>query len=426
MKKNISALLKEIKSEEIETVYIATSHKAVEWAVAGFMQEANRLLETLWSYGTPHSGHLWVPDQGLMVMWEVSGIYPSNIPFPLNDTASIEAGNFTGLFTPSWAKQFTQTIADVPIAQLTGHKLFVKAVIATHYKLENIATILDAFERHLQSQEAVGHSYFQSATCAAILAAHNNNIEKAATFINLWGQGYLKYSENYTLAYLMRDRPIATLLLKGILAPVFGLTKEVCRKQYEQISVALAERYTAGQGLVYGNLSWMELLQKISKLAVEQETSDFSKEAISSRWLGQSPNNKAEIAALEKRLGVILPGDYKEFLLASNGFAAISFTDVALAPVDKVNRLIDADKDLVLSWVEAMADVDTSFSAKFSNSIIIGGHEEEQQLLLIPLENNQWECWFFANWVPGQSVYPALRFYMEEVLQRLEEGFYTN
>src|SRR5436190_17677697 len=82
MKRGIGSLLKEIQSEQaIETIYIRISEKAGEWMVAGFIEEANKLLEGLWSYHIPHSADLWLSDEGFQVIWSVSGIQPPTIPF---------------------------------------------------------------------------------------------------------------------------------------------------------------------------------------------------------------------------------------------------------------------------------------------------------------------------------------------------------
>ncbi|HNH09836.1 MAG TPA: hypothetical protein PK683_15175, partial [Leptospiraceae bacterium] len=62
-----------------------------------------------------------------------------------------------------------------------------------------------------------------------------------------------------------------------------------------------------------------------------------------------------------------------------------------------------------------------SFSEKLKGSILIGGAEEEQQILLVRDSEDRWECWHFANWTPGETVYAGFRFYIESELMRLEE-----
>jgi hypothetical protein len=49
----------------------------------------------------------------------------------------------------------------------------------------------------------------------------------------------------------------------------------------------------------------------------------------------------------------------------------------------------------------------------------------EQKLLLVPLDEDQWECWSFGVAL-GEVKYPGFRYYMEEELQRLDDDFYTD
>lgn len=422
-KPSANSLIKEIKSEEIERVYINVTNKAVEWAVAGFIDEANLLLEKLWSFGTPHSGHLWVPDQGLLVMWQLSGKRPKQIPFAEQDIAAIEKLNFNGLFINGLLQSHLHTFTDVSLGLVTDVLLTAEKHLDIEKADDAIKAEINGYEKSLAAG-AVGYDYFHSATCGAILAARLGDTAKAVQFILKWGEGYSENWSNYTLAYLMRDTATAKLLLTGILAPVFKLTKAICNKDYETIAAALDDRYSAGRGLAYGSLSWKQLLKRISELAIAQKSYDFSQQAITTKWLGESAATKRDIKAAEKRLGVCLPDDYRDFLLASNGFASISITDTTLAAVSDIKRYDEYSPDSVAGWSDAMADIDPAYGVPFKNSIIIGGMIEEQELLLVPFEDGTWQCWFLANWVPGENKYPSLRYYMEERLQRLEDGFY--
>jgi hypothetical protein len=57
-KPSTKGLLKQISSDDIERIYMHISNKAVEWAIAGFIDEANYLLEKLWAFNIPHSVHM--------------------------------------------------------------------------------------------------------------------------------------------------------------------------------------------------------------------------------------------------------------------------------------------------------------------------------------------------------------------------------
>lgn len=228
------------------------------------------------------------------------------------------------------------------------------------------------------------------------------------------------------LAYLMRNRKTARLLLKGILAPVFKLTKETCNQETKEIIEVLATRMSSGRTLVYKTLSWRQLLDRISKLAIEQNTIDFSEEILNSKTLSRTPATNAEVKAAEKELRVSFPKDYKQFLLTSNGFKNFSHTGVTLSSVDKVDYLKNVDEQLIDIWADSMHELDSGYGDKLKSSIVIGGLEEEQYLFLIPLPNNKWECWHFSSWRPGEAIYESFRFYMEDELQRLEDNFYSD
>ena len=428
-KPSTKGLLKQIVSDDIEWVYIHITEKAVEWAIAGFIDQANHLLERLWKFNIPHSGNLWLTDQGFQVLWQVSKKQPAGIPFQFVDTSKIpeiEEDNWVSNFFPLWHESYTSNFINKPIEELQGHELFVKAIVETHKGSENVNTILAALKRYIENDKPEGHAYFHAATCGSLLAARNNAPEAADYFITLWGKGYLQYWANYTLAHLMRDRKSAEYLLKGILAPVFKLTPALIEKETKEIIETLTNRMSSGRTLAYKKLSWKQLLDKISKIAIKQKTMDFSKEILAKRSLSRAPATKEQISAAEKRLNVVLPDDYKNFLLVSDGFECVVGTGVTLAPVDKIDFLINVDKELIDIWSEGNDEFGARYESKLKNCLIIGGQGEEQQLLLIPLENNGWECWHFSSWAPGEMAYESFRFYMEGVLQRLEDGLYTD
>ncbi len=330
------------------------------------------------------------------------------------------------IFFPSWHESYTYSFIKKPIDELEGQELFVKAITAIYDKSESTEKILDALKRYIEKENPVGYTYFHATTCASLIAARQNNQEVTENFIQLWGKGYSTYWSNYSLAYLMRDRKCAEYLLKGSLASVFKLTHEIIQKETKEIIEALSNRMLSGRTLVYKKLSWKQLLDKISKIAIKQKIIDFSEDILVKKSLSKSPATKEEINTAENRLEIILPDDYKKFLLTSNGFECFSYTGVTLAPIDKVDFLIKVDKQLVGIWANSMDEINMTFGDKLKRSIIIGGLEEVQQLLLIPLKNKKWECWHFSSWRPGEVVYESFRFYMEGELQGLEDNLHVD
>ena len=425
-KPSTKGLLKEILSDDIEWVYVHISDKAIEWAIAGFVSEANNLLEQLWKFNIPHSGHLRLQDEGLQILWQLSKKQPANVPFQFKEILEIETENWSRNFHPSWDESYTNKFIKKPIEQLQGHELFAKAITATYEQSENVDKILDALKRYLENDKPEGYIFFHATTCGLLLASRHDKQEMADYFINLWGKGYLKYWSNYILAYLMRDRKCGEYLLKGTLAPVFKLTHKLIENETREITDTLSKRMVGGRTLVYKNLSWKQLLDKIGKLSIKQKTIEFSDDILSKKSLSKSSATNEEVSKAETRLNLVLPNDYKKFLLTSNGFECFSFTGVTLASIDKVDFLEKVDEQLVDIWANSIDEIDSAFGDKLRSSLIIGGHAEEQQLLLIPLKNNSWECWHFSSWRPGEVIYESFRFYMEGELQSLEDNLHVD
>lgn len=407
-----AALLKQILSDDEEHMYMAVTQRAMEWMTAGFVTEANTLLEILWSHNLPHTQYVWLSDESLQMMWELSNQYPQRFPFELQSTKEIEIEN--------WQRNIKKN--QLHLQELGQYKFNIGN--ETYDTSDQPKAIIKAIENYLKEKPQVSN-HAHATACGALIAARSNNTSKAEQFIKLWGQTYLVEPADHGLWNLMRDSLTAKILLSGILAPVFKLTKATCQQEIIEISEKLAERMQHGRGLMYGELSWEQLLHKISASAISQNTGDFSDEAKAINYLGKPPASASEIEDAEKRLQLTLPEDYKQFLLTSNGFDSIvSPGGITISSIDRVDYFINADRILVEIWMGNPEKYSTLFSEKLGNSIIIGGHTEEQQLLLIPLGNQQWECWHLSPFTPGETIYPNFRFYMEEELQRLESGYY--
>lgn len=222
----------------------------------------------------------------------------------------------------------------------------------------------------------------------------------------------------------MSDTASARLLLSGILAPVWGLTKASCDADLARVGTVLEQRVKKGPSLVYGHLSLRTLLDSIADQAIKSGDLTYSKEVIGKSWLGYAPAAATAIAAVEARLGVTFPDEYRSFLLLTNGWRAAGFIDVTFLPVEKIGWLKDLDAQLVEIWGASLDETNPQQAAGFRRSILIGGLNEEQQLLLVPPggKDAAWQCWFFANWVPGIEPYPSLRFYLEHSLWEMEDA----
>ncbi len=423
-------LIKQIQSEDIELVYQQVTETATIWAICGFLEQANSLLEKLWSLKLEHSRHTWLNDEGFQIFWTITGSKPNEIPFQLNDIGSMQAENWQRHFMPYWNYNvdFASRTKGKEWTDLSGNDLALVGIgLAYDETSPNKSSnkkrqqdALDAITKFINTCNPVGYSLMNSLVCASILASRNGSVKQAEELLIQWANAYKLYWPNTSATYLMRDLSTARILLTGILAPIFELTKEKCEIDLQTISIALDDRMSKGQSLVYEQLKWKDLLKHISKRAIRKSDFDYEEKSISKSWLGFNPATKEEISNAEARLNMKLPKEYKDFLSATNGFYPFSLTPT-LHPVDRIDWLKNLDPELVEIWTDSMRDVDKDFVESFSNSILIGGHQEEQQLLLIPsTKGKNWECWFFASWSPGETKYPNFRYYMENQLQELE------
>lgn len=236
---------------------------------------------------------------------------------------------------------------------------------------------------------------------AIILSSHNEMIEDAKRYILLLGKllkedGY----DYYSFSLIMPDKYVAPILLTGILAPVLGLTLEKCHEDLRKISNALDERLNSGIINTYSDMSWEELLKKIS----DKENKDILLSAAT----------KEDIEKTEERLKIKLPKEYKKFLEISNGLEALFDTNPTLLPVDRIDWLEKLDPELINIWCSEGGD-DKSFVKALKSSLLIGGFMEEQQLLLIlSNKSKDWECWYLNTDIGKKdALFNTYSVYME-------------
>jgi hypothetical protein len=252
-----------------------------------------------------------------------------------------------------------------------------------------------------------------------MVAAGVGEDASAAAFIRRWGRSYLQYPSDLMLANLMKDTATARYLLRGLLAPVWGITDSSCTADLQKVKAVLTRRMRNGSSLVFGQLKLIDLLRRLSDSAISQKDIDFDDTVIKSRWLGYPPAKPDIIKATEKRLGITLPKDYKAFLMASNGFRSTSNVSVTFLPAERIGWLRDLDSELVSILGVPFDESDSARADGFRRSILIGGLYEEQQFLLVPPggRDKEWKYWFYGAWVPGEEAYRSLRFYLEYELQ---------
>lgn len=164
-----------------------------------------------------------------------------------------------------------------------------------------------------------------------------------------------------------------------------------------------------------------DILYQVSKSAIKLGDYDFKYD--SSKWIGYPPASNEEISNLESRLKIKLPADFIEFIKTTNGFPATCEVEPSFLSISKIDYTKNITPNLIDNYVAEPELLD-----KYSRSIIIAGADEEQMFLLIPPknENDSWEYWKFANWIPGEEPYTSLKDYFISVNNFINEELNTN
>lgn len=138
--------------------------------------------------------------------------------------------------------------------------------------------------------------------------------------------------------------------------------------------------------------------------------------------------SERDLLQAEKRLGVRLPPSYKAFLSCADGWEGICFYINRLRPLAEVEWLIRSDP----SWIDAFAiEGDTSkfgglkrieyFSysehasqfysePQLAETLQISDVGDAAVVVLNPCvvtEDEEWEAWVIASWLPGVRRYPS-------------------
>ena len=157
----------------------------------------------------------------------------------------------------------------------------------------------------------------------------------------------------------------------------------------------------------------------------EEEWGDLEREVFERGTCLFPPATSEDIELADSRLGVALPGSYKSFLRASNGFAflGLDVEDALVRPVGSVCWLRDGEPSLVESWgaaedTEVSDDVYFRYgqnqdcvhirSRYFRSLLQLSDYVESAALLLNPevtFPDGEWEGWIFGTALPGAHRY---------------------
>lgn len=153
-----------------------------------------------------------------------------------------------------------------------------------------------------------------------------------------------------------------------------------------------------------------EILIAISLLSIKsgEQNHFFTKFQIQNQWLGFDSAKTEKITEIEKKLNVLLPEDYKNFIRITNGFSAPNSVEPTFMKIEEIDYLKNIEKGVIEAYQ----------IPELENSILVAGKEEEQYFLLIPPKdkNSKWKYWKFANWMAGEQEFDSLESYFKNVL----------
>ena len=415
--------LNTIQSGTEKEAYYTVTETALYMASGGYLEQANDLLSALWSYKIPHDPDTWLPDIAFMVLWHAAGSHPNYLPFELQDIDVIEKNMRGYTATDKWAYK----MPDKPWTELKDQDLLRQALISAGLQTSGA---LPSAEHELASLTMLkkmmqeGYYSYDGLSLGAELAARHGQTNLAIQFAKTCVKKDPGSHSSHYLCLLASSRHVAPLLLQKVIATELGLTDTIVQEYLVEITRILDSRMVKGRSLVYGHLSWKELLEKISQEAIRvQGEESYDAQVYQTGWIGYKGATNAEIKNAEKKLGITLPEDYKAFLETTNGLLPLSSTHSPLLPVADIDYLKNALEpflfDILLDYYTE--EEEEAYKEKLSNTILISGYPDEQQLWLVPenKEKTSWQTWFFAHWVPGTHLYPGFRAYMEAQLELL-------
>jgi hypothetical protein len=278
---------------------------------------------------------------------------------------------------------------------------------------------LEALET-LKKMSAEGHNPSDGLALGAELAARNGQRETAIQFAKLWAREAVQNRGGCNFPVLACSRYVAPLLLEGVVGPELGLSDDFVEGFLSEVVTALDKRMASGRTLVYSSLGWKELILDISREAIRIEGTDVYNEAVcNSGWIGSKGADDLEIARATEKLSIQIPEDYTLFLKVSNGMLAFPLSNPPLLAVGQIDYLTNVIEPY---FFEIILSLHNDLEENLRQAVLISKYPDEQLVWLMPVdkERTEWQTWFYASWMPGATVYPSFRFYIEDALAEME------
>ena len=251
----------------------------------------------------------------------------------------------------------------------------------------------------------------------------------------------IRASENALRSHLFVHPEYLLLLCKGGLADCLGVTSEAVAdaqaylKNIEMTGAPKRARPISDWSSMISDFEEKALASSHFQDYVEDDPDRYGP-AMESGCLSNPGAAKAEIEALEKRLGKQLPPSYRSFLAVTNGLV-LPFEGFDLWPVEKVDWFINTEREWAEVWHQDFAVPDDlyfqygdnqdciHFRAEYLKTALqISSTQDGYVLLLNPEvvdEDGEWEAWLFGNKLPGAYRYRLFTDLMVDQVLRAPE-----
>lgn len=196
---------------------------------------------------------------------------------------------------------------------------------------------------------------------------------------------------------------------------------------------------------------WEREVQERLRGPVEDQTNE-QVAALRRTPIRSSPAGREEISKIESKLKTSLPQSYKDFLMASNGWAVDFFAydddkegvvveKYGLLPVQRLKWLIDEAPDAVDGWmsgagqdyVEDIKYFDYSVNQDpvymrneyLPSTLLISNEINSGFYLLNPnikFSDDEWEAWYFSWKLPGALRFKSFAHLMRYAYYRFNEN----
>ncbi|OKH50282.1 hypothetical protein NIES2101_19875 [Calothrix sp. HK-06] len=189
---------------------------------------------------------------------------------------------------------------------------------------------------------------------------------------------------------------------------------------------------------------WASYIKEWSIFQIERLNSEqknyLPPEVIESFYLGYPGATEEQIIAAEKRLGVIFPPSYKDFLKASNGLRSAIKDDIEFYSTEEIDWFAVRNQERIDDWTSDIEEIPSVPDEKYfvygqeqncvhlrceymQTALEISSDSDGYIYLLNPeiiSPDGEWEAWYFGNKLPGAFRYSSFTQMMKSMLKKYQ------